>query len=92
VLPSDSIVLLVKANCVRQLLGSAIWLCNHGIKVFYHSKAVTPKGEIVGHVSTTAIAKVKGLLSMKRRTRIGVRYGLAESKLCELEKQKLARG
>jgi hypothetical protein len=81
--PTNAIILLVKTNCVRQNLDTTIGLRDHSVEVFDHTEAITAQGKVVGHVSSTTVAKIKGLLAMEWRSRIGI-----WNSLCETEKKK----
>jgi hypothetical protein len=65
---------------IRQFLGGTVGLCDHSIKVFDHTEAITAEGKIVGHVSTTTITKIKRLLAVEWRSRIGIRDCLFEQR------------
>jgi hypothetical protein len=72
VLPSDTIILLVHTNNV--LLGKSITLRISKVtrEVFDGTETVASKRELVSALTTTAVTKIKGHLTVKRRTRITI--------------------
>lgn len=74
VLPQDAGVLLVDAHGVGLDYGAAVVVCHEAILVGNGAKAVAAQLEVVGHDTGADVPQVKGLLLVKGRAGVGVRY------------------
>jgi len=72
VLPANTLILLMQADNVGVDLALTIIVDNDSVEVFDDTKTVTSEREVVGAISGATITKVKGLLSLERRTSICV--------------------
>jgi hypothetical protein len=74
VLPENSVVYFMAANHVGDLDGSAVPSMRVCIEVFYMSKAVATKLEVVGIHTSSVVSKVKCRFSGTRSPAITVRH------------------
>ena len=72
--PTDPVVLLVNADHVLTDARLTIALDKHGIKIFDDAQTIATKCEVIGRTASSSITKVEGLLAMKWRPRVTIRY------------------